>query len=173
MIDILEFWFQTLGPSDWYSKSDALDTRIKEQFEPCLLRIVAGETSDWRETADGRLAEIIVLDQFTRNMYRGAPASFAYDPLALILAQEAVRCAADKKLNDQQRAFLYMPYMHSESVIIHEQAMVLFADLPNLSYEVKHKAIIDRFGRYPHRNDILGRTSTAEEIDWMKENKGF
>lgn len=173
MEEVLEFWFQTLGPSDWYTKSDTLDARIKEQFEPVLSRIVAGETSAWRDAAAGRLAEIIVLDQFTRNMYRGKPASFAYDPLALILAQEAVRSGADKALGDQQRAFMYMPYMHSESLLVHEEALILFADLPNLSFEKKHKAIIDRFGRYPHRNEVLGRTSTAEEIDWMKENSGF
>lgn len=173
MEEVLKFWFHTLEPSDWYKKSDKLDNRIREKFEPVLLRIAAGETSAWRDVAEGRLAEVIVLDQFSRNMYRGTPASFAYDPLALALAQEAVRSGADKALNDQQRAFLYMPYMHSESLIVHDEAMLLFADLPNLDYEIKHKAIIDQFGRYPHRNEILGRTSTAEEIEWMKENKGF
>ncbi|HNP37103.1 MAG TPA: DUF924 family protein [Woeseiaceae bacterium] len=173
MQNVLEFWFETLSPSDWYKKSDDLDRRIRTQFEPTLKTILAGETSDWRDSADGRLAEIIVLDQFTRNMYRGKPASFATDPLALALAQEAVRCGDDQDLDPDKRAFLYMPYMHSESPKVHEKALELFADLPNLEYEKRHKAIIDRFGRYPHRNEILGRTSTAEEIEWMATNKGF
>jgi uncharacterized protein (DUF924 family) len=173
MNDVLEFWFRTLSPADHYKKSDELDATIREKFESTYHRIVAGETSDWRDSAEGRLAEIIVLDQFSRNMFRGTAASFAADPLALALAQEAVRCGADNDLDDKERAFLYMPFMHSESPKVHERALELFKDLPNLSYEKKHKAIIDRFGRYPHRNDILGRVSTAEEVEWIKMNKGF
>jgi uncharacterized protein (DUF924 family) len=173
MEDILEFWFRTLQPSDWYKKSDELDEQIKERFEPVYRQVVAGETSDWRGTPEGRLAEIIVLDQFSRNMFRGSPESFVADPLALALAQEAVRNGDDQKLEMRQRVFVYMPYMHSESARVHEQAMDLFADTPNLEYEIKHKAIIDRFGRYPHRNDVLGRESTAEELEWMKTNSGF
>lgn len=173
MEEVLEFWFKSLEPADWYKKSDELDTKIKSKFESLYHRIVAGETADWRESARGRLAEIIVLDQFSRNMFRGDALSFAADPLALALAQEAVRAGADRKLGDQERAFLYMPYMHSESRKVHETAMELFRDLPNLSFEIKHKAIIDRFGRYPHRNAVLGRESTAEELEWMKTNSGF
>lgn len=171
MKNVLEFWFDTVGSAGWYKKSDALDQQILEQFEPTLQQIVAGETAHWRDNPKGRLAEIIVLDQFSRNMYRDTPAAFATDPLAL--AQEAVRCGADKSLNDQERAFLYMPYMHSESRKIHEQALILFLGLPNLGFEKKHKVIIDQFGRYPHRNEILGRTSTAKEIDWLATNDGF
>ena len=173
MEKVLEFWFRTLKPADWYSKSDDLDARISQQFEQTYHQIVAGEKSGWRSMAEGRLAEIIVLDQFSRNMFRGSPASFAADPLALALAQEAVLNGSDKELDDQKKAFLYMPFMHSESTMIHEQAMELFKDLSNLTFEIKHKAIIDRFGRYPHRNDCLGRASTPEEIEWMTENKGF
>jgi len=173
MDEVIDFWFNTLKPGDWYKKSDDLDNRIKQQFESTYHQIVAGEKSAWRDTAEGRLAEIIVLDQFSRNMFRGTALSFAADPLSLALAQEAVRNGDDKNLDDVKRAFLYMPFMHSESLIVHEQAMELFKDLSNLSFEVKHKAIIDRFGRYPHRNDCLGRTSTPEEIEWMAENKGF
>ncbi|MEE9321025.1 MAG: DUF924 family protein [Granulosicoccus sp.] len=173
MKDVLEFWFQTLEPRNWYAKSDELDARIKQRFEATYHRIIAGETAHWRDTAEGRLAEIIVLDQFARNMFRGSAASFSADPLALALAQEAVRCGDDSKLEDVKQAFVYMPYMHSESPRIHEQAIKLFEDLPNLEFEIKHKAVIDRFARYPHRNEILGRTSTADEIEWMKTNKGF
>ena len=173
MQDILNFWFHILKPSDWYKKSDELDARIKTEFESTYHQVVAGETSHWRDTAEGRLAEIIVLDQFARNMFRNSPLAFSADSLALALSQEAIRCSHDLELDDSKRAFLYMPFMHSESGIIHEQAMVLFKDLSNLNFEIKHKAIIDRFGRYPHRNKILGRTSTAQEIEWMENNSGF
>lgn len=171
--DVLMFWFKTLTPADWYRKSAQLDAQITARFEATYYQIVAGEKSDWRATAEGRLAEIIVLDQFARNMFRGSAQSFAADCLALALAQEAVRVGADLELDEKQRPFLYMPYMHSESQIVHEEAMKLFADTPNISFEERHKEIIDRFGRYPHRNEILGRESTPEEIEWMQTNKGF
>lgn len=173
MNDVLDYWFGTLSPSDWYEKSNALDQHIREHFEPTFKKVIAGETAHWRDNPKGRLAEIIVLDQFTRNMYRGTPAAFGADPLALALAQEAVRCCDDEMLEGSERAFLYMPYMHSESRVVHEQALILFSGLPNLGFEIKHKSIIDRFGRYPHRNKILGRLSTPEEIEWLASNDGF
>jgi len=119
----------------------------------------------------GRLAEIILIDQFSRNIFRDTPEAFSADAVALVLAQEAIAAGADQQLETKERAFLYMPYMHSESRAIHEQAAQLF-DQPgleyNLEFEHKHKVIIDRFGRYPHRNAILGRTSTAEELDFLE-----
>ena len=131
----------------------------------------------WRETAEGRLAEIIVLDQFSRNLFRDHPASFAQDPLALSLAQEAVRLGLDQQLAPDQRCFMYMPFMHSESKIIHAQALQLFEALGNpmnLDFELKHKTIIDRFGRYPHRNQILERESTPEEVEFLTQpNSSF
>ncbi len=131
-----------------------------------------GELFNWRTTALGRLAEIIVLDQFSRNIYRDTAKSFEHDSLALILAQEAVFIRADKMLNPNQRLFLYLPYMHSESKIIHQQAIKLFKQ-EGLEYgyefELKHKKIIDRFGRYPHRNEILNRVSTPEELEFLTE----
>lgn len=173
MEEVLNFWFGTLQPSDWFRGSDELDARIKEKFEATYYQVVAGDTEHWRDAPEGSLAEVIVLDQFSRNMFRGTAASFVADPLALALAQEAVRRGDDQNLEVSKRVFLYMPYMHSESAKVHEKALELFSDTPNLEYEIKHKAIIDRFGRYPHRNAVLGRVSTAEEIEWMKENKGF
>ncbi|MEO8314521.1 MAG: DUF924 family protein [Pseudomonadota bacterium] len=172
MQDILDFWF-ALPPSDWYAKSAVLDGQIKARFEPTYRAVVAGETAAWRDAPEGRLAEIIVLDQFSRNMFRDHAQAFAADPLALALSQEAIRSGADRLLADIRRAFLYMPFMHSESRRIHEQAMVLFRNLPNLDFEIRHKAIIDRFGRYPHRNAALSRPSTAEEAEWMASNPGF
>jgi uncharacterized protein (DUF924 family) len=126
----------------------------------------------WRATPEGRLAEILVLDQFSRNIFRDTPRAFAQDALALVLAQELVAGGHDQQLTPKQRAFAYMPYMHSESLAIHAQAVQLFA-LPglenNLSFELRHQAIIERFGRYPHRNAILGRTSTPEELAFLNE----
>ena len=130
------------------------------------LAAVAGELNHWRTNGTARLAEIIILDQFSRNIYRDQPQSFAADGMALALAQEAVRQGLDKELNALERSFLYMPYMHSESRLIHQQAETLYRDNgidDNLKFEVLHRQIIDRFGRYPHRNDILGRVSTPQE----------
>jgi uncharacterized protein (DUF924 family) len=127
--------------------------------------------------AKGRLAEIIILDQFSRNIFRDTPQAFANDPLALALAQEALAVDADKALSPTERSFLYLPFMHSESAEIHKVAVMLYG-LPgledNLDFELKHQTIIIRFGRYPHRNKILGRESTAEEIEFLKEpGSGF
>ena len=126
---------------------------------------------DWRDGPEGRLAEIIVLDQFSRNLYREDPRAFACDGMALALAQEAVRVRADRAVLLERRKFFYMPYEHSESSRIHEIAVTLFESLDDpesLKYELQHKAIVDRFGRYPHRNKALGRASTAEEIAFLK-----
>lgn len=113
-----------------------------------------------------------MLDQFSRNVYRDTARAFAQDALALALAQELVARGQDRSLPTAQRVFAYMPYMHSESAVIHEQALVLFAQPGmenNLDFERRHKAIIDRFGRFPHRNAVLGRTSTAEELAFLSE----
>ena len=113
-----------------------------------------------------------MLDQFSRNMFRDSPLAFAHNALALALAQEAVSAKADEALSPVERSFLYMPYMHSESLLIHEIAVDLFQRngiKGNLDFEIRHKAIIEKFGRYPHRNSILGRASTAEEIEFLKQ----
>lgn len=170
--EVLEFWFTELEPKDWFVSNLDLDERIKVRFSKLLDSARQSELYTWRNTAEGRLAEIIVLDQFSRNIYRDTPNAFAQDPLALALAQEAISLGLDMKLGAKQRAFLYMPFMHSESVLIHQQAMELFK-VPgmegNYEFEIKHKVIIDRFGRYPHRNKILGRQSTPEEIEFLTQ----
>jgi len=147
-----------------------MDRKIQARFGELHAQAARCECYPWRKTAEGRLAEIIVLDQFSRNIFRDDARAFATDALAL--AQEAVAAGADAELTPQQRAFLYMPYMHSESAAIHALAMKLF-DQPglenNLDFEVRHKAIIDRFGRYPHRNALLGRASTDEELAFLKQ----
>jgi len=127
---------------------------------------------EWRATARGRLAEVIVLDQFSRNVFRNTPQAFAQDPMALVLAQEAVAAGVLTPLEPSERSFLLLPYMHSESRQIHVVAEALyreFAPAGNYDFELKHKAIIDRFGRYPHRNEILGRESTPEEVEFLEQ----
>ncbi len=170
--DVLDFWFQELSPKDWFSGDKALDEVIAQRFGALHEQARQGELYHWRLTPEGRLAEVIVLDQFSRNLFRGTPESFASDPMALALAQEVVSSGADERLKPEQRTFLYMPYMHSESLKIHEEAVQLFKSNGienNLDFEYRHKAIIERFGRYPHRNEILGRESTVEEIEFLKQ----
>ena len=174
---VLDFWFDSENKEFWFSKSDEFDLELEEKFGHTLQQAMQCELWTWRETAEGRLAEIIVLDQFSRNLFRNHPASFAQDPLALSLAQEAVRLGLDQQLAPDQRCFMYMPFMHSESKIIHAQALQLFEALGNpinLDFELKHKTIIDRFGRYPHRNQILERESTPEEVEFLTQpNSSF
>lgn len=169
---ILTFWFEELSPKQWWVKSEALDKKIGERFKETHDKAAQGELSAWRETTEGRLAEIIVLDQFSRNIYRDSLKAFSYDEMSLALAEEAVALGLDKALPPTQRAFLYMPYMHSESLPIHEKAVQLFSQDgldANLDFELKHKVIIQRFGRYPHRNAILGRESSEEELAFLNE----
>ena len=170
--DILDFWFAPENQQNWFSKSDAFDQTLEKRFKSTLLSAQKSELWNWRSSAEGRLAEIIVLDQFSRNLYRESPLAFAQDALALALAQEAVSQGLDQQLWPDQRSFLYMPFMHSESPLIHQYALKLFEDLGNpmnLGFEKKHKVIIDRFGRYPHRNAVLGRVSTAEEAEFLTQ----
>ncbi len=171
--DVLAFWFEELKPQEWFQKSDELDKAISDKFGALHKSATLGELEEWRTTPRGRLAEILVLDQFSRNIYRDKPESFASDPMALVLSQEAIRQKSHQELSAPKRAFLYMPYMHSESKKIHREAMELFSEPGlefNKDFEVKHKEIIDRFGRYPHRNTILGRTSTPEEVEFLKQD---
>ncbi|MFO1407933.1 MAG: DUF924 family protein [Steroidobacteraceae bacterium] len=169
--EVLEFWFHEIDPKLWWIHDPAFDAVIRARFAALHDRASAGELYPWRTDARGRLAEIIVLDQFSRNLYRDTPRMFAQDVAALVLAQEAVAAGALADLDLPGRAFLLMPYMHSESRAIHAVAEALFREHApkNFEFELKHKAIVDRFGRYPHRNAILGRTSTAEELEFLKQ----
>ena len=170
--DIINFWFEEIKPAQWWVKDSGFDQMIESRFGATHKAAAMGELESWRGTAEGRLAEIIVLDQLSRNIYRDTPLAFACDVMALVLAQEAVRIGADQEVGYEKRAFLYMPYMHSESIAIHERAVELFTKPGgeyNYEFELKHKVIIDRFGRYPHRNKILGRESTPEEIEFLSQ----
>lgn len=170
--DILNFWFSELTSEQWWLKDEKLDADIKARFANIHAQAARCELFDWRMAAKGRLAEIIILDQFSRNIYRNTPQAFANDALALALAQEALAVDADKALSLVERSFLYMPFMHSESPDIHKVAVMLFSAEGmenNLDFELQHQKIIERFGRYPHRNYILGRESTAEEIEFLQQ----
>ena len=170
--EVIHFWFEELEPKQRFKKDPELDRLIGERFGEVHRRARQGLLYTWREHPLDALAEIIVLDQFSRNMFRDSAEAFAYDSLALVLAQEAVRRKFDAELETGQRSFLYMPFMHSESAESHEIALYLFGQEgleENYNFEVRHKEIIDRFGRYPHRNEILGRESTAEELEFLSK----
>ena len=166
--DVLDFWFDPRNEARWWKRADEFDALIAQRFGAVHAAATRCELWSWRTSAPGRLAEIIVLDQFSRNLHRNSPLAFAADPLALALAQTAVALGADLEVDARHRAFFHMPYMHSESRAIHEQALLLFTADGDPDYERRHKAIIDRFGRFPHRNAVLGRTSTPEEIEFLK-----
>jgi Uncharacterized protein conserved in bacteria len=169
---IIDFWFNEIDPALWFKKDDAFDALIKTRFLTYYEAAFRGELFVWRKDIEGRLAEIIVLDQFPRNMFRDRAAAFAGDGMALILTQEAIATGDAHKLPTKMRAFLYMPMMHSESLRIHEEAVRYFSEPElenNLSFELKHKAIIERFGRYPHRNAALDRRSTEEEKLFLQQ----
>lgn len=174
---VLEFWFKETRPERRFAKDPALDQEIRRRFFNLRLQAERGELYKWRQSAEGALAEIVLLDQFSRNIFRDTAKAFASDPQALVLAQEAVGKEQDKELEAEKKAFLYMPYMHSESLIIHQEAMKLFSQEGlglGLDYEIQHKNIIEKFGRYPHRNKILGRVSSPEEEDFLAQpNSSF
>ncbi len=170
--DSLHFWFTELTPKQHFAKDPALDETIRARFGATLEAATKCELFAWRATPEGRLAEILVLDQFSRNVHRHTARAFAQDALALALAQELVASGQDRSLPLAQRSFAYMPYMHSESALIHAQAVMLFAQPgmeDSLRFEQRHQAIIERFGRYPHRNALLGRESTPEELAFLLE----
>lgn len=167
---ILHFWFTEMSPKQHFAKDAALDETIRTRFGATLEAAARCELFAWRATPQGRLAEVVVLDQFSRNVYRDSPCAFAQDALAL--AQELVASGQDRSLPLAQRSFAYMPYMHSESALVHTQAVALFSQPgleDSLRSALRHKAIIDRFGRYPHRNAVLGRSSTPQELAFLSE----
>ncbi|EKT63916.1 DUF924 family protein [Providencia burhodogranariea] len=177
MENVLTFWFEESAPKQWFEKSAKFDSIVTQRFAGIMERAAKGELAYWRVSIRGRLAEIIILDQFSRNIWRDTPKAFAQDNMALVLAQEAIKQTDYNLLTLSQRKFILMPFMHSESSFIHQQAVELFRGLGDdstLNYEMQHKAIIDRFGRYPHRNEILRRQSTQDEITFLQQpNSSF
>ncbi len=175
--DVIQFWFEEIEPNKWFEKDQHFDKELAFRFKELHKKAQANELYQWRNTAEGSLAEIIILDQFSRNIYRDTSKSFACDPQALTLAQLAIAKGFDLQLPVKMRGFIYLPFMHSESLIIHqiaEQLYVSLGDKNSLDFEMKHKSIIEQFGRYPHRNTILNRISTEEEISFLNQpNSGF
>lgn len=169
---ILDFWFSEAARQFWFAQSDAFDQTIRDRFAALWQQASLSELDHWRDTPEGRLAEIIILDQFSRNLFRGCAQAFAQDGMAVALTQEALRQTGWTGMPPAQRKFMLMPLMHSESRAVHARAVPLFqrhTDPETLDFEIRHKAIIDRFGRYPHRNAVLGRQSTPEETAFLQQ----
>jgi uncharacterized protein (DUF924 family) len=174
--DVLDFWFNQLSTDDWFSKNELLDLKMVEKFIVIHSQAVAGELYEWRADPLGRLAEIILIDQFSRNIYRDDPKAYASDGMALALAQEAIRGNHHRELSPKYKQFLYMPFMHSESRVIHEIAVKLFSEEgleKNLPFELEHKKIIDLYGRYPERNKVLGRQNTSDEEYYLMTKETY
>lgn len=169
---VLDFWFSELTPKDWFVKSDEIDRRITERFSGLHLELSRQVTDEWRATPEARLALVIVFDQFPRNIYRGSPLAFATDGLALKEAKAALAVGADKATGESRRIFFYMPFEHAEDMSEQQRCVALCEALGNenfLNYANQHHDIIERYGRFPHRNPILGRSSTAEEKAYLAE----
>ena len=176
---ILEFWF---GPSPhatrdiWFRKDPKFDAEIARRFGIAVEAALRGEHREWTATPHGTLARVVLLDQFTRNIFRDAPRAFAGDEQALAMASAAVDTGFDRGLDHYERWFLYMPFEHAEDLCAQERSLALFGALASelgdpgaLQWAEKHAAIIRRFGRFPHRNAILGRASTAEEVAFLRQ----
>ena len=169
--EILDFWFDKDTRRHWFTESQCLDLKIRTTYERIFRDAVNCELSDWRDTIQGRLAEIIILDQFSRAIFRGKPHAYTQDRMALLLAQEAVRHQSFPFMEARQRQFILMPFLHSENRNIHTTAMGLFQRFgtrKSVLLEQQRKSVIDRFGRYPHRNKILKRQTTPEEAAFLK-----
>ena len=187
--DVLAFWFGALdaqGHADaehsarWFRKDPAFDRTCQDSFAPLHRAVASGECDGWLATAPGRLAFIVVLDQFSRNMFRDTGETFAHDPRALAVAREGIARGDDRTLPFDQRSFFYMPFMHAEDLPSQEQGVALFSRWRDeltgpdrtrveglLRYAEQHRDIVRRFGRFPHRNRLLGRESTAEETAFL------
>lgn len=172
--DIVAFW-QEAGPERWFKSDPAFDETLRSRFLDLYEAAVRGELDDWPETAEGALALVLVLDQFPRNMFRNTPRAFAADDLALAAADRAIAAGHDGGVPETLRSFFYMPFMHSERLADQERCVALMqahGGADNIKYADIHRDVIRRFGRFPHRNEILGRTSEPEEIAYL-EGGGF
>ena len=170
--DVLTFWFTETKPEQWFAKSDALDAEVRRRFLG-LHEAVAAEPAE-ALTADARtaMAAILVLDQMSRNMFRGSPRAFEQDNKALAIAETVVARRLDKGMTKDERTFCYLPFEHAEHPEAQARCIELMAGLGDadlVKWAEAHKAIIDRFGRFPHRNDVLGRKSTAEEAEFLEQ----
>lgn len=173
---VLDFWFAPGMEKRWFRSTPALDAEIRARFQPLWQLGRDGALSDWETHAAGALALVILLDQFPLNMFRGQPDSFATEARSRTVARRAIAQGFDAALDGPARAFLYMPFMHSEALADQELSVQLFerAGLEeNLRFARHHRDIVARFGRFPHRNAVLGRDSTDEELAWLASPEGF
>ncbi len=172
--DVLAFWFGA-GPKKWFTKDAAFDADIREKFLPTYEAAAQGRLTGWEATPEGALALVILLDQFPRNMFRGSPRTFDTDPLALAIAGRAIARGFDKQLGAPKRNFFYLPFMHSEALADQERCVALSreaGDENTLKFALLHADIIRRFGRFPHRNQLLGRQTTPDEQAFLDDG-GF
>ncbi len=171
---ILDFWREA-GPEKWFAKDDAFDADIRRRFLTAVEAAARGELSAWEETPDGVYALLLLLDQFPRNLYRGSPQAFAADPLALAVAERAIARGFDQAFENPERRFIYMPLMHSEDLADQQRCVALCEaaeDPEGVKFAEIHRDIIRDFGRFPHRNPVLGRQSSAEERRFLDDG-GF
>ncbi len=169
--EILDFWFSQTAKSKWFAKDPAFDSEITQKFLSTY-QLAKQQDLDWPESPESYLALVILFDQFPRNMFRNKPEAYATDSMARDIAKKAIAKGLDSQLSEERRRFFYMPFMHSEELSEQEYAIELFTKLENkktLNYAIIHKQIIERFGRFPHRNDVLGRQSTEAELEFLKE----
>lgn len=177
--DILHFWFEETKPAQWFQKNSDFDKKIKDRFSQTYDLAKDGVMDDWRNDTDGSLALVLVLDQFPRNMFRDTPQAFAADHKALIVSKYAISKGFDQLLNPVKRRFLYLPFEHSENLSDQRRSVELFEamkedDPLGHEYALRHYDVIEKFGRFPHRNKILGRENTSEEEDYLKQpGSGF
>lgn len=170
--DLLSFWFSEEVKPKWFEKDSSFDAELRERFGSLLAKSRHGELAQWADSPEGALALVIVFDQLPRNIHRGTPEAFAADPLALKMAKAAIARGDDLRVAPEMRTFFYVPFEHSENLADQDEGVVLFEALGRedyLGYMRRHRDIIARFGRFPHRNAILGRNSTAEEIEFLKQ----
>jgi uncharacterized protein (DUF924 family) len=167
--DVLRFWFEECVPEQWFKKDDTFDQALRSRFAEAHRCVTELAQEKCLADADTALAATIVLDQFSRNMFRGTPAAFGSDAKALGIAEVAVSRGFDQHVSETRRQFFYLPFEHAEDAAVQDRSVALFAKLgpEALRWANAHKVIIDRFGRFPHRNAILGRVSTPEEIEFL------
>lgn len=170
--DVLRYWLEELSLEECFQKSDAIDSTIRSRFSALHDQLAREDGTIRTEAPRELLAALIVFDQFSRNLFRGSPRAFATDPIARRLARTAIADGLDQAMSKRERIFVYLPFEHSENAADQEESVRLFAQLDDdylTKYALAHKVIIDRFGRFPHRNAVLGRESTPEEIAFLNE----
>lgn len=174
--EIIALWFSEQGKQYWYNSTPEMDKELREKYSGLFHAAMKGELDQWQDTSEGALAMVIVLDQFPLNMYRGDIESFSGEAKSREVAAAAIGRGFDAALSDEQKSFMYLPYMHSESLADQDRSVELFTQAgltEGLKWAEHHRDIVRRFGRFPHRNDMLVREGTSEEEDYMSSEQAF